>query len=545
MDDTTAVMLCGHGSRDTEAVAEFNLLAGHLRQRLPGRSVESGFLEFARPTIQDGMEKLIASGARRILALPGMLFAAGHVKNDLPWEMQNFAAGHGDLQVKFGRDLAVDLKLLRAAAERIEAAERTSARKIVRADTLLLVVGRGTNDPDANSNIAKVARMLWEGMGFGWTEIAFSGVTTPLVDEALARVTKLGFARIIVFPYFLFTGILVKRIYGWTEAAAALHPQIEFLKAGYLRDHPLVIDTFIDRLHELEGGNPAMNCQLCKYREQALGYEGDVGTVQTGHHHHVRGIGTDDDHAHDHHGHDHHHHDGHEHHGHHHDHGHGHDHGHHHHHAEPPRKLPGDAAGITALSFAMIEDEADLLRFPGLMRDVAARVIHACAMPDIAGDIHYSRGAAEAGRAALESGMPVFADASMVAHGIIRPYLPADNDVICTLHDSRTASLAIEQGGTRSAAAVDLWGERLAGAIVAIGNAPTALFRLLELIRQGGPRPALILGFPVGFVGAAESKEALIKSGLPFIALRGRRGGSAMAAAAINALAKGNSRGQI
>jgi sirohydrochlorin cobaltochelatase len=300
MDESSAVMLCGHGSRDPEAVAEFLALAATLRNRLPGRAVESGFLEFARPTIGEGLEKLAAAGARRILALPGMLFAASHVKNDLPWEMNSFHRAHPEVSVTLGRDLSVELKLLRAAAERIEAAEAASPRPIARADSLLLVVGRGTNDPDANSNIAKVARMLWEGMGFGWAESAFSGVAAPLVDAALAQAIKLGFARIVVFPYFLFTGVLVKRIHAWTDEAAARHPGIEFLKAGYLNGHPLVVETFLERLDEAEHGRAAMNCQFCKYREQAVGYEAEVGAVQAGHHHHVRGIGTEADHGHDH-----------------------------------------------------------------------------------------------------------------------------------------------------------------------------------------------------------------------------------------------------
>ncbi len=315
----TAVMICGHGSRDRQAIEEFDLLSQHLRRRLPAFDLESGFLEFARPVIRDGLDALKARGADRILALPGMLFAAGHVKNDLPWEINSFSADNPQIEVKYGRELAIELKLLKAAAERIEQAERTSSRAIGRADSLLLVVGRGTNDPDANSNIAKVTRMLWEGMGFGWAEYAFSGVATPLVDAALERVQKLGFARIVVFPYFLFTGILVKRIYQWTDEAAGRHPSVEFLKAPYLRDHPLVIDSFVERLEELLEGQPAMNCQLCKYREQALGYEEAVGAVQTGHHHHVRGIGTDG-HPHDHGpGHDHP------------EHQHEHDHGHAHH----------------------------------------------------------------------------------------------------------------------------------------------------------------------------------------------------------------------
>ena len=298
MSDKTAIMICGHGSRDVEAIQEFDLLAQHFRQRLPDYDIESGFLEFARPVIRDGLTKLKERGATRILALPAMLFAAGHVKNDLPWEINSYASENPELEVKYGRELAVDLKLLRAASQRIEEAEAAAETKVDRSETLLMVVGRGTNDPDANSNVSKVARMLWEGMGFGWTEVSYSGVTTPLVDAGLERAVKLGFKRIIVFPYFLFTGILVKRIYDWTDEAAAKYPGIEFLKAAYLRDHPLVIDAFVERLTELMDGNPAMNCQLCKYREQVLGHEDEVGAVQTGHHHHVVGIGTDDDHGH-------------------------------------------------------------------------------------------------------------------------------------------------------------------------------------------------------------------------------------------------------
>jgi len=304
MSNKTAIMICGHGSRDVEAIQEFDLLAQHFRQRLPDYDIESGFLEFARPVIRDGLTKLKERGATRILALPAMLFAAGHVKNDLPWEINSYASENPELEVKYGRELAVDLKLLRAASQRIEEAEAAAETKVERSETLLMVVGRGTNDPDANSNVSKVARMLWEGMGFGWAEVSYSGVTTPLVDAGLERAVKLGFKRIIVFPYFLFTGILVKRIYDWTDEATAKYPGVEFLKAAYLRDHPLVIDAFVDRLTELMDGNPAMNCQLCKYREQVLGHEGEVGAVQTGHHHHVVGIGTDDDHGHSH-GHDH------------------------------------------------------------------------------------------------------------------------------------------------------------------------------------------------------------------------------------------------
>jgi len=313
MTKKTAVMICGHGSRDENAIEEFNRLAGYLLQRFPDFDVESGFLEFATPVIRTGLDKLKERGAERIVCMPGMLFAAGHVKNDLPSEVNNFGAENPGIEMIFARELAVDKKLLQAARNRIEEAEAAAPTKVDRKDTLLMVVGRGTRDPDANSNVSKVARMLWEGMGFGWAEVSYSGVASPLVDAGMAHAVKLGYKRIIVFPYFLFTGILVGRIYDWADEAAKANPDIEVLKASYLDDHTLLIDTFVERVQEALDGDNNMNCQLCKYREQIIGYEGDIGAPQVGHHHHVRGIGTDGHDAKDH--------------------GlHGHDHGHHHHH---------------------------------------------------------------------------------------------------------------------------------------------------------------------------------------------------------------------
>lgn len=303
----TGVMICGHGSRDPEALTEFELLAAGLKARLPATDIESGYLEFARPTIRDGFDQLAARGVERILALPGMLFAASHVKNDLPSEVNSFAAVNPGIEMRFGRELSIEPKLLRTASERIEEAERRGAGAVPRSESLLLVVGRGTTDPDANSNISKLARMLWEGMGFGWAEVAFSGTASPLVEPGLRRAAMLGFKRIIVFPYFLFTGVLVKRIYAACDRVAADRPEIEIVKASYLRDHPLVLDCFVERVAEIVDGEPAMNCRLCKYRAQIIGYEPAAGAPQQGHHHHVVGIGTDaDHHAHDHdHGHSH------------------------------------------------------------------------------------------------------------------------------------------------------------------------------------------------------------------------------------------------
>ena len=337
--DKIGVMVCGHGSRDPDAIQEFESVARGIEARLPRYDVESGFLEFARPVIRDGLDKLRARGCRRVLAVPGMLFAAGHAKNDIPSVLNTYQAQHPGLQIDYGRELAIDPLLLRAAGDRVRAALEAAGENVPLHETLLCVVGRGASDPDANSNVTKVMRLLWEGFGFGWGETAYSGVTFPLVEPGLEHAAKLGYRRIVVFPYFLFTGVLVKRIYAATDAVAARHPEIQFVKASYLNDHPAVLDAFAERVEEILTGENTMNCKLCKYRAQVLGFEAEVGLPQESHHHHVEGIGTDADGAADK-GHHHHHDHGH---GHDHAHGHGHDHspGHdHHHHPYPHADHP-------------------------------------------------------------------------------------------------------------------------------------------------------------------------------------------------------------
>lgn len=199
-----------------------------------------------------------------------------------------------------------------------------------------------------------------------------------------------------------------------------------------------------------------------------------------------------------------------------------------------------DGMAIYERSFAIIRAEADLSRFSETEADVAIRMIHACGQVEAASHFVFSSSFVAAARTALAAGAPIFCDAEMVAHGVTRARLPAGNEVICTLRDPRTHDIAREIGNTRSAAAIDLWGERMAGSVVAIGNAPTALFYLLEKLRDGAPEPAAIIGMPVGFVGAAESKEALAESrhNIPFAIVRGRMGGSALTAACVNALAR-------
>ena len=310
MSKKLGVMLCGHGSRDEDAVTEFAVLSEHLKKRLPQYPVEYGYLEFATPIIRNGLDALKAKGVTRVLAVPGMLFAAGHAKNDIPSVLNTYAA-QNDLKIDYGKELGIDPKMMRAAGDRIQQALDSAPAGVALHETLLVVVGRGASDPDANSNVSKVTRILWEGFGFGWAETAYSGVTFPLVEPALEHTAKLGYRRIIVFPYFLFTGILVQRIYDATDEVAKRYSHIEFIKAPYLYDHPAVIDTFEERITQILSGDIAMNCQMCKYRTQVLGFEADVGAAQESHHHHVEGINSKGpfeivNHTHDHrHDHDH------------------------------------------------------------------------------------------------------------------------------------------------------------------------------------------------------------------------------------------------
>ena len=292
MKEHFGVMVCGHGSRDEEAVIEFQSVARGIKERLPQYETDWGFLEFATPVIRNGLDALREKGIRKVLAVPGMLFAAGHAKNDIPSVLNAYQAQNPGMSISYGRELGIDLKLIRAAGDRVEEALQKVGDRIPREKTLLMVIGRGASDPDANSNVAKVTRMLWEGLGLGWAETAYSGVTFPLVEPGLEHAARLGYKRIIVFPYFLFTGVLIKRIYHYTDIVAAKHPEIEFVKASYLNDHPLVLDAFAERVEEIRNGVNNMNCQLCKYREQFLGFENEVGLRQESHHHHVEGIGT-------------------------------------------------------------------------------------------------------------------------------------------------------------------------------------------------------------------------------------------------------------
>jgi sirohydrochlorin cobaltochelatase len=292
-----ALLIAAHGSRDEAGVEEFRALAGAWRNLRPDRLQAEGFLEFVQPTIGQAIDDLVARGASRVVVVPAMLMAAGHVKNDVPSEVQEGRIRHPNIAFPMARALDIHPALLELCHVRYREALEGKA-PVPPERTLLLLVGRGTSDPDANANIARVSRFLWESTGVGWASIGFTGVTGPSVDEALTVCRKLGYDRIVVQPYFLFDGVLLKRIEAAVTRHAEADPDVEFVYVQHLRLHPLLLQAFEDRAHEAIHGSPNMNCELCKYRVRLVGREGDLGSPQAGHHLHVRAADEVDDHDH-------------------------------------------------------------------------------------------------------------------------------------------------------------------------------------------------------------------------------------------------------
>ena len=287
------ILICGHGSRNKLAIKEFKILAQCIQERFSSQIVEYGFLEFAKPSLTDGLEKLKQNSVKKVIAIPAMLFAAGHVKNDIPTVLMNFARNNG-IEISYGRELGINNLMISAACERVKDVFKNN-EKLKPSESVLVVVGRGSSDPDANANVTKITRMIVEGLGMGWGETVFSGVTFPLVEPGLNHIVKLGYKNIILFPYFLFTGVLVSRVRRQRDIVAMNNPNIKFFDAKYLSSHPQVIDTFVERIDEIfhdDNNNYSMNCSLCKYRSNLFGFEKDVGLLQESHHDDVEGIGV-------------------------------------------------------------------------------------------------------------------------------------------------------------------------------------------------------------------------------------------------------------
>jgi sirohydrochlorin cobaltochelatase len=303
---TQAVLIAGHGSRDPEGIAEFLDLARHFRACRPDLPVAIAFLEFARPTIQEGIDRLVQDGARGVVVLPGVLMAAGHAKNDMASEVRLARQRHPQVDIIMGGALEVEPRLLQLCRLRYQ--EALAGRpEIGPADTLLLLVGRGSGDPDANANVAKVARFLQEGYPTAWAACAFSGITAPLLEDALPLCERLAYRRVVVQPYFLFTGVLLKRIYAQVDERRRARPDLDYVATPHLQAHPLLLETFAARVEEALHGAGHMNCSLCRYRTPIIGHEEAVGQPQQPHHHHVQGLHGHVHHLDEHHPHHHHH----------------------------------------------------------------------------------------------------------------------------------------------------------------------------------------------------------------------------------------------
>ncbi|MCF6405171.1 sirohydrochlorin chelatase [Chitinophaga filiformis] len=282
------ILICGHGSRDPEGVEGFKALVAAMQRRYPNRMVDYGFLEFAHPVYAAAVERMYLAGVREIIAVPAILFAGGHAKNDMPYEMNTLQSQYKDLKIRLGRHIGITPPMLQLAKQLIQQAEAT-APALDRKDACLLLVGRGTSDPDANSDVAKLTRMLGEGLSFGFATTAFIGVTQPLLKDLLPVIDHLPYKRIVALPVFLFTGVLLKKIYTQLDEFRAVSHKEIIATAAFGCDE-LLLQTIDERIREVEEGHPNMNCQLCKYRTQIIGCEEEVGSPQVGHHLAVKGI---------------------------------------------------------------------------------------------------------------------------------------------------------------------------------------------------------------------------------------------------------------
>lgn len=502
------IVIAGHGSRDADGITEFEDMIKVLKQRCPNRNITHGFLEFSRPTIDEAIRSNIQSGSQRIVMVPGVLLAATHAKNDMPSELLAMKNEFPNIDLNYGAALELHPSLFRACQERIIEAEAQASTVRNRADTCLVVVGRGTTDSDANSQVSKLARMLEEGMGFGASFVCYSGTAKPVISEGLKMASKLGFSRLIVIPFFLFTGVLVKRIYAAVDELQKSCPQLEILKAKYLGAHPAVAEVLLERAAEGIQGKAAMNCSLCKYRTQIIGYENEVGKPQQGHHFHVRATNGKS--------------------------------------SQPlsdgsmqVSRGPYEPHPIEAESFRIIDASRDWSKYSEVERSVLQRLVHTSGDFDIVEDIYISAGALEVGIRALQKGACLVTDVTMVQSGLKRALLDQLRlNVFCGVHDEETRVMADSFKITRSAAGIRrAWQRYGNNVVVAIGDAPTAIEETVRLVNEQQWRPHLIIGLPVGFVGTAECKEKLRRClNVPRVTNKGTRGGSPWAAATVNAL---------
>jgi cobalt/nickel transport system ATP-binding protein len=273
LDDRPALLLVGHGSRSAKGVAAYWEFAGVLRSLAPHLDIGCGFIELAEPDLDTAVERLVQDGATSVVAVPLVLLGAGHLKNDGPAALARGRQRHPHVDFAYGRDLGIHPAPLAVAEERIRSATAGSPM----GGTAVVIVSRGSTDPDANADLYKVARLLWDGRGLDLVEPAFVSLAPPSVPESLDRCRRLGAARVAVVPYFLFTGILVERIGAQAAAWAAVHPDVAVRVGRELGPDARLAELVLDRYYEALNGDVRMNCDLCAYRTPLPGYEGRVG----------------------------------------------------------------------------------------------------------------------------------------------------------------------------------------------------------------------------------------------------------------------------
>ncbi|MBM3226518.1 MAG: hypothetical protein FJZ47_22365 [Candidatus Tectomicrobia bacterium] len=497
MSDEYAIVLAGHGSRDPAGIREFEQLVALMRERAGARRLDYGYLEFASPTIAEAVQASITAGSRRIVVVPALLFAATHAKNDMPGELHLLQQTFPNRELHFGAALDLHPLLLRLAQQRIIEAEGQAAQYIRRADTCLVVVGRGTSDPDANSEIAKLCRMLEEGMGFGASFVCYSGTARPLVADGLRVAARLGYRRMLVLPFLLFDGVLVKRIYDAAATLAARHPEIEVLSAPYIGVHPDIADVFLARAHEGVAGRAHMNCSLCKYRAQIVGFERQVGEPQRPHH--LRLI-------------------------------------------DPPAVSTRGAALLPPLDMASLralEPVRDWSSFSALEKRVVQRLVQVCGDSAMVDDLFLAPGAVDTGVRALLRCRRVVTDVPLL-ESALHPDVVQEVAVSlwCGMQEREALLQAASTGLTPAAAGIRLAYERFGNdLILAIGEDVAALHETLRLIQTERWRPQLVIGLPAGFLGAAESKAQLRTClQVPRLTNTGPKGGVLWAAALVQAL---------
>lgn len=287
------ILFCGHGSRRNSGTEAFKELIALLKKRYPGYEVDYGFLEFNHPVYEAAVERMYQKGIRKIYALPVILFAGSHAKNDIPYELNTIQSRYDNLSIVMGRPIGASAFLL-DLSQKILCEKERELTAIDRKETCLVIVGRGTTDPDSNADVHKLCSMIWEGMGYGFATVGYSGTAYPSVAEALQLTGKMGFKRTIVIPFFFFTGVLLERIYKQVEDHAA-HASSEYVYTKAFGTDEYILKAFDERLQEAKEGTGNMNCQLCKYRRQIIGYEEEEGKEQIGHHLNVKGILFEED----------------------------------------------------------------------------------------------------------------------------------------------------------------------------------------------------------------------------------------------------------